>query len=457
MMGVPRMTLRCFEKPTIRRPLCCNSNCRAALAAAIFCFATTTQAEINVYDNDRFKIFFGLDATTAAFTQNNAWFGQDVANIGVETDDWIDFGIVPKLHFTLDRESGAQFFGGISAAVTKTFGESADGLAVGFDDPDAATIEEAYLGWRHNFDDKRSLEIMGGNINYKIGTGFLIKDGGHDGGDRGGFYISKRQAFRRSGLIRFTNGNLLVEGFYLGNNPRQGGIEGELAGVNVEYDFSGRGMIGVTYIDSTEVDDILLGPIFEELSIYDVRGEVKATENLTLSGEYATQTGGGVFEGKGWWGQASYSFSNSRGTPSLAYRYAVVTGDDPSTTDLEGFAPIAWGFTDHAQWYQGEITGDWIFANTNQRTHLIKVSTSLSEKFRLTGLYLKIEIDEPGALGITSDDFGDEYDIYLEWKFNDALFLSAVVAIFDPDDGATQFTGGDKTWSHLMLYARYSF
>ena len=72
-------------------------------------------------------------------------------------------------------------------------------------------------------------------------------------------------------------------------------------------------------------------------------------------------------------------------------------------------------------------------------------------------MYLKIEIDEPGALGITSDDFGDEYDIYLEWKFNDALFLSAVVAIFNPDDGATQFTGGDKTWSHLMLYARYSF
>jgi len=427
------------------------------VALVMMCFAAGVQADVSVYNSERLKLTAGLDVTTVAFSQNNPWFGEDVANIGVEVDEWLEVAVTPALGFSYQLNADNTLFGTFSAVGTKTYGESADGLAVAEDDPDSGTLEQAFLGWRRHFSETHSLEILGGNFNYEIGTGFLIKDGGGDGGNRGGFYVGARSAFRKSGLVRFNAGNVLAEGFYLGNNPRRGGIKGDIAGVNLEYDFSKRAKIGFAYIDVAEVDDAEIGDIGEKLRTYDFRAEGKPTENLTLSGEYAFQDGAGLFEGEGWWLQASYGFANTRFKPTLTYRYAVVTGDDPLTAEAEGFEPLAYGFTDYEQWYQGEIVGNWIFANTNQRTHLVKGSLSLTETITLTGAYLNIKLDEPGALGVTSDDFGDEFDFFLDWEATDRLFLSAAVAILFPGDGAKQFTGGDDTWSHLMLYASYSY
>ncbi len=412
-------------------------------------------AQMALYKENRFEISVGLDATSVLFSQNNPWFGEAAANIGAETGEWGEFAVSPGLYFTIDSTFGGQVFGGISGVGTKTYDESADGIAVGSDDPGKITLEEAFLGWRRDFSEETSIELTGGNFDYEIGSGFLVKDGGSDGGNRGGFYLGARSAFYRSGLVRFTVGNLLTEAFYLVNNPRRGGIEGAIAGVNLEYDFSGRAKIGATYIDVVDVDDPQVGPVGEKLRTYDFRAEATPLENLTLSGEYAFQNGAGLFEGKGWWLQPSYSLDDAPLKPTLAYRYAVVTGDDPNTADSEEFKPLAYGFTDYAQWYQGEITGNWIFGNTNQRTHLVKGSISPIESITLTAVWLNIKLDKPGALGVASDNLGNEFDVFLDWQVNDLLFLSAAMAILSPGNGAKQFTGGADTWSHFMLYASF--
>lgn len=88
---------------------------------------------------------------------------------------------------------------------------------------------------------------------------------------------------------------------------------------------------------------------------------------------------------------------------------------------------------------------------------MVKGSASLTDRLTLTGAYLNITLDEPGALGVVSDEFGDEFDVFLNWGVNDNLSLSAAVAMLVPGDAATQFTGGTRTWSHFMLYASFSY
>jgi len=276
-------------------------------------------------------------------------------------------------------------------------------------------------------------------------------------------FISARvRLFAVPVLIRLKVGNLLAEGFHLGNNPRRLGVEGHLVGTNLEYDFNGRAKVGFSFLQVRDVDLSAIGDeIAEKLKTYDFRADVYPTENLALSGELALQRGGDRFHGEGWWVQAKYTFnlSNLLFKPTIAYRYAVTTGDDPNTSDLEGFFVLAYGFTDYETWFQGEITGNWILDNSNQHTHLVLVTAELLDSLTFTGAYLNIGLDEPGALGagIFSDDFGNEMNLLLDWAATDHLTLTAAMASLFPGDAAKEFTGGGQTWSHFMFYASVSY
>lgn len=426
-------------------------------AAVAVAAATPAAAQTTVYESDDVSLDVAADATAVVFTQNNSWFGEPETNIGADTDSWAELAFEPQLYLTVRNVLGGELSAGVSTVTTKTYGESADGLAVGFDDPGATTLEKLYVGWKTEIGPNDTIEIFGGDFDYQIGTGFLIKDGGRDGGDRGGFYLGARSASRGSALLRVKTGDLLLEGFYLGNNPGRSGIRAHVVGANVEYELAEEVSIGATYIEVAHFDDPVTAGTAENLKAYDFRGSAKVTDQLTFSGEYAVQSGAGFYDGKGWYLQGDYGFDSLPLNPTLTYRYAEVTGDDPATLKNEEFIPLAYGFTDYGQWYQGEITGNWIFANSNQKTHMVKGTATLTESLALTASWLNISLDEPGQLGVTDAAFGNEFDVFIDWQATDRLFLSLAGAVLVPGEGAKQLTGGSGTWSHVMLYASVSF
>ena len=440
-----------------RRSLFCVPKRTLFVAVWLSASAVPAVAQINLYDTDDVAIDIGLDAATATFAQSNPWFGEPEANIGVDTNNWSEFAIEPQLYLTLKNVLGGEVSAGISGVATKTYGESADGFAAGQSDPGKATLEKLYVGWKTDLGGEDYFEIIGGDFDYQIGTGFLIKDGGRDGGDRGGFYLGARSASRSSGLVRLQKDDLLLEGFWLGNNPGRGGIKAHVGGANAEYTFSDRASIGASYIEVAHFDDPVSSDTAEELKTYDFRASARVSDQFTISGEYALQDGAGFYEGQGWYLQGEYTLETVRFEPTLTYRYAIVTGDDPSTPQNEEFVPLAYGFTDYQQWYQGELTGNWIFGNSNQKTHMIKGSAALTDSISVTASWLNFTLDEPGQLAVSDEAFGDELDLILDWQATDRLFVSAVAAVLFPGDGAEQFTGGDETWSHLMLYASVAF
>ncbi|AXK42295.1 hypothetical protein DVR09_08045 [Erythrobacter aureus] len=81
-------------------------------------------AQTTVYETEEFSLDVGLDAAAVVFIQNNPWFGEAEANIGVDTDGWTEFAIEPQLYLTVPQVLGGELTAGVSLVGTKTIGES---------------------------------------------------------------------------------------------------------------------------------------------------------------------------------------------------------------------------------------------------------------------------------------------------------------------------------------------
>ena len=431
--------------------------CATLLSSASLFTPSAALAEYELYNRDGTKVTANADLAVVGFLNNNSWFGQSEPFLGDDTDSWLELGFEPQLSLEAPLGKGT-FFGKLSAVFTDTFGDDASGLTIGADDTHDASIEQGHIGWRMSDlfpgleDDTFSITI--GRQDYVIGTGLLIADGGGDGGDRGGWYLGMRKAFKNSAIARIASKELLAEAFYLENQPRSGGIEGDVAGGNLEYHFGDTLTLGGTYLlaDANIADA-------DELDVYSGRARWMPLTGLTLSGEYAYQKSDQI-KADGWYAQAAYEAKDVSWSPVFSYRYATFTGDDPNTTDRnENFRSIAYGYTDYGSWYQGEITGNYPLGNNNLTSHLLRAKMQPSEKVTLNLMYYNFTLDHPSALdsGVTSDDWGDEVDFIVDWQATDKVYVIGVVGVLFPGKAAEQWVGGNDNWLYSMLYASYAF
>ena len=64
---------------------------------------------------------------------------------------------------------------------------------------------------------------------------------------------------------------------------------------------------------------------------------------------------------------------------------------------------------------------------------------------------------DPRIVLIEDKDLGYEVDLTADWKMNDHVLWSFVVATMFPGNGLEQATGGNSVWTHAMIYASMSF
>jgi hypothetical protein len=434
-----------------RRLLC------ATLLTGVSLFPPAALAEYALYEKDGTKLTFNADVVVAGFLNSNSWFGESEAFLGDDTDSWIELGFEPQLSLETPLGKGI-FFGKLSAVLTGTYGEDASGLTIGADDTHDAGIEQGHIGWKISDlfpglqDDTFSISI--GRQDYVIGTGMLIADGGGDGGDRGGWYLGMRKAFKKSAIVRLASKELLAEAFYLENQPRSGGVEGDVAGANLEYRFGDALTLAGTYLlaDAKDVPDA------DKLDVYSGRATWQVFKGFTLSGEFAHQDSDQI-DSDGWYAQAAYEASGLPWKPVFSYRYAHFDGDDLATASKEGFRSIAYGYTDYGSWYQGEITGNYPLGNSNLDSHMLRAKMQPNEKVTLNLIYYNFTLDHPSALdaGVTSDDWGDEVNFIVDWAATDKVYVIGVLGALFPGEAAEQWVGGNDDWVYSMLYASYAF
>lgn len=65
--------------------------------------ATSAAAQTTVYESNDVSLEVAADATAVVFTQNNSWFGEPEANIGADTDSWVELAFEPQLYLKIGR------------------------------------------------------------------------------------------------------------------------------------------------------------------------------------------------------------------------------------------------------------------------------------------------------------------------------------------------------------------
>lgn len=402
---------------------------------------------------------FNLDAGIGAFGFNNSLYTDARPDpSGDLSENWVESYAKPGISGTYSLEK-SQLYGALSAVGERTY--AAPPPLVG-DEASSFQVEDLYIGWRSGTTlglGEDALDLSVGRKQYRIGQGFLLWDGGGEGGSRGGFWSGARKAWALAGVGRLKVRRNTVEGFYLNRNEVPESETGtRLWGGNYEFAFNDASTLGATYMNF-QADSL---PARDGMAVYNLRAYVapfKRIPDISLGAEWAKEDNGDLISSTAWMAQGAYQFSGIGWKPKVSYRYAFFEGDDPSTTENEGFDSLLPGFYDWGTWWQGEIAGEYFLSNSNLISHQIRLHVTPSEALSGGIMGYKFLADQPASFGpgVTSDAIATEVDAYADWKLNSNFLVSFIAAFAHPEEAAEQGFGRTDDFTYGMIYVNYSY
>jgi hypothetical protein len=404
---------------------------------------------------------FNFDAGAGAFGFANSLYTNTRPDpSGDLSDDWAESFVKPALSARFPLTLG-EVYGKVSAVGERTF--AAPPPLVGAEASSFKT-EDLYLGWRSGTSlgsSENLVDVTIGRAPYKIGHGMILWDGAGEGGSRGGFWSNARKAWAFAAVGRVKPKNHTFEAFYLNRDELpEADSSTEVWGANYELALGAKSTFGATYLKFNANE--ALRPERDGLNVYDFRAftsPLRSVPDLALELEYAREENGDRLGSTGWTGQVSYELSQARWKPKVSYRYASFDGDDPTTTKNEGFDSLLPGFYDWGTWWQGEIVGEYLAANSNLQSSMLRLHVAPTETVGAGLMGYLFRLHEPTALGphVQSKDVAFELDGYCDWKLNKAFTVSVVAAMADPKGAIEQAYGRTKTFTYGMAYVAYSY
>ena len=395
-----------------------------------------------------------LNVDIAFFSQDNAWYGQDLGVMGVPIDTWWESLLRTGLEGNIVLPSTQTLYGRIDAVQANTFeGYDAAGTNAGLGDVSSLRIDKAYVGWRSGnlFSSlgEDFLDISLGRQIYKAGTLFLFGSEGGAGYNRAAYYLGGRRSADFTAIAKFKSGPWSGDLFFF-DNDSPFPANTQATGLTLDYAFSDNGSIGGS-LATLDADSASR----DEMRLYDIRGSIKPfaaaggpalLQPLTLNGELVVEDRDDDQEtGLGWYVSASYQWNTVAWKPELTYRY--------SSFDEE-YDVLFYSATDWGSWFQGEITGEYDLFNMNQDIHMLRLKVQPVESVAVSLFYYNFNLHSPSAVnaGVTSDDYADEWNLTVDWTVNDHLSLYWVGAYSTPDAGAEQRFGDDEDWKAMMVW-----
>ncbi|HWC72994.1 MAG TPA: hypothetical protein VG454_03580 [Gemmatimonadales bacterium] len=404
---------------------------------------------------------FNLDAGVGAFGFGNSLY-TDVRPdpSGNLSDNWFESYGKPAIS-GLYKTSKGEFFGKFSAVGERTF--DAPPPVVGTE-ASSFMIEDLYIGWRSGKAwsvGENALELKVGRTQYKIGHGFLLWDGGGEGGSRGGFWSNARKAWAFAGVARFHAKSNTLEGFYLDRNEVPEAVTGtRVAGANYERTIGEATTLGASYMHF--MADSL--PRRDGMNVFNLRAytaPLRKLPNLSFEAEYAREDNGDLRKSTAWNALAAYELPKVSWKPKLSYRYAFFEGDNPSTTADESFDMLLPGFYDWGTWWQGEIGGEYFLSNSNLISHQVRVHVKPSGSLGGGLIAYDFRLDQPATFGtpgtVTSNHVATELDAYADWSVNGNFIVSFVGAFAHPQQAAKEAYNRSSDFHYGMIYVAYSY
>ena len=402
---------------------------------------------------------FNLNAGLGTFGFNNSLYANAHPDpSGDLSDNWVESFAKPALSATYGLRKG-ELYGAINAVGERTY--AAPPPLVG-NEASSFQVEDLYIGWRSGTAldiGENALDLTVGRTQYTIGKGFLLYDGGGEGGSRGGYWSGARKAWKFAAVARFKPKRHTFEGFYLDRDEVPESETGtRLFGGNYEYAFNETNTVGATYLNF-QADSL---PARDGMSVYNLRAYLapfRRLPDLSLGAEFAREENGDLIGSTAWMAQGAYQLSKMGWQPKISYRYASFEGDDPSTAKNEAFDPLLPGFSDWGSWWQGEIAGEYFLSNSNLISHQVRVHVTPSESLGAGLIGYVFKADQPATFGpgVTSDAIATELDAYADWQINSNFLASFVAAFAHPQDAAQQGFGRTDDFTYGMIYVTYSY
>jgi hypothetical protein len=318
----------------------------------------------------------------------------------------------------------------------------------------------------------RAVNLSAGRQNFNLGDGFLFSQfsGSANAGPRPGLFLNPRIAFDNAALVDIRFDRLRLRAFYLDPDELEDFESNtHFAGLSAVYNFTPGTRLGITYALIPQSDTRFRQPggtTIRREGIETIAFEGRLDDPLGLKGlwlqsEYAHQWRASEMRAWGAYGTIGWR-SDAGWKPSLSYRYAAFSGDDPATARYERYDPMLSGGL--GEWVQG-VNFKKLVGNANINVHRIRATAKPSDKLNLTLDLFDFQARELNNLGATpalstlqSRDIGREITLRGDWFISRKLFLLLVASHAVPGDAIRLATPtGGKAWTTLQASAFWTF
>lgn len=430
-----------------------------------------------IYKDDRSLLTAIVAGGLGGYADSNPWFGQPelfnstspiAGHLPGQEAIWTEGSLELGAGFATQIEDLPLYaFGALTGMTTWSIGQDIyrDDTRV-FD-----AIEKAYAGLLYaDADTHNRFKFSVGRQTYTLNDGFLVNlvKGSTNVGPRGATYLGPRLSNDFSVLADGRVGPWSAAVFYI--NPdelEELETDSTFLGANLRYAFNDDVSLDGTFITVPTSKSTYANPYGLTLpreGLNTLSGHLKwrnlLVDGVFAEGEVAHQSNPG-YAMSAWagYGTLGYIARKAPWSPSISYRYAVFSGDDPDTKTYERFDSLL--STGLGIWLQGISFGK-LFANSNLATQRVQLNVVPLEALNVTFDYHKLTAPQLNNMGsnpalsvLQSHDIGQEVTLSGRWGINRNLYLQGVASYALPGE-ALRDIGADKPWTTLQLSLYWS-
>jgi hypothetical protein len=424
-----------------------------------------------IFQDDRSLFKFILNGGLGIFSDTNPRFGRaDALAPGsyepTGTVTWGEFYLEPGIAGITEIGDLPLY---IYGAASYTLSSTVQPDIFRTDDRFYGAVEDLYGGVLVAAPDSPvAFNLSAGRQIFQLNQGFLFSQfsGSANALDRGASFFNPRTAYDMTVLADLRWGDFRFKGFFLDPDELPvADTDTQYLGTSFSYN-NNEGLEAVlSYITVPQSNRVYALPdgetfIREGLQVINPRlrqSTLFGVPGLWAEAEYAYQfsdqrsmsaQGGHVWLG--------YTAEDVPWQPSISYRFAGFSGDDPNTSTYERFDPLqAGGLGD---WLQGINLGK-IYNNSNNFSHRVTLQAQPTDSLSLSLEYYYRFADELNNLGGTpalatldSRYIGQEFLLTSRYFLSDNFMLQGVGAIAFPGSAVREAANNDTSpWVTLQL------
>lgn len=416
-----------------------------------------------------YKLYGGLGLYSDGHPFFNNWTafnkGSPIAP-GPDTGNRVSFAdmyLEPSLAASLSVQPGLDIYGEASVLASGTQGQD----IYQKNDRFHTAPEKSYLGLKWNAGKNRNVNFSFGRQNYTLNDGFMIHHvkGSTNVGHRRALFLGARTAHDMATQINIDVDKWSIKAFYLNPNEYETlESNSRFTGVNIRYSFNDDVSVDTSHISNIQSNTsfgLPNGGTIPRKGIRTTGLHLKwknfiGQKNWHFESEIAHQRSAkadmSAFAG---YGAVGYRNRTLPWTPAFVVRYAMWSGDDPTTSRYERWDPLLPAGSD--EWMGGMIFSKYV-ANSNLQQLRLRLFAQPYQNLNFTldwFKYIAMQRNNIGANRVLSQlqsrDLGQELMLTARWHVSKHHYVQFVAAKNWPGQAIRMaLPNGAKPWTTLQ-------